>query len=342
MHVATQDRALIPAARAEWAASLHTADVGPGVAQRGPLAVDVAATRAALQAHLDVWDDVVAAEVERARGLGVTGVYGDVPPIAFAVADALGVPSLAVANFSWSWIYEHYAAQDRFFAGACARLRRAEGLASAMALLPGGGGMESFGAPALTAVTRRAPTCSRDAARERVPRPRSGGRPLVVVSFGGFGDALDLSAHVAEHSDWDFLAFAGPADHGVANLTVLPHDHGLPHQDLVYGADVVLAKPGYGTVSECMNGPTPLAYVVPDGSFREHPVLVQVVERWLPCCPLSVDDLVAGRWEPALQAALVAAPAEPPPHNGVPAVVGLARKTLIDSGRAAREKNNRR
>ena len=74
------------------------------------------------------------------------------------------------------------------------------------------------------------------------------------------------------------------------------------------GADCVLAKPGYGTVAECYARPTPLAYVEPSGAFPEHPRLVETIERTLPCARLSLDDFRAGRWGPALEAALAAAP----------------------------------
>ena len=33
---------------------------------------------------------------------------GDIPPLAFAAAHAAGLPSVAVANFTWDWVYEDY------------------------------------------------------------------------------------------------------------------------------------------------------------------------------------------------------------------------------------------
>src|SRR4030095_11054684 len=35
-------------------------------------------------------------------------VVGDIPPLAFAAAHAAGVPSIAIGNFTWDWIYEGY------------------------------------------------------------------------------------------------------------------------------------------------------------------------------------------------------------------------------------------
>jgi hypothetical protein len=328
VHVRTSDRALIPARRAPWVASLDVWDVGPGVAQRGPLDVDVPATRAALEAHLAAWDDTRRACQEDARALGVRAVFADAPPLAFDVARALGVPSVAQANFSWSWIYAHYAAQDPFFAQAAARLRAAEGLATHAIHLPGGGGLDAFGPPAVEAAIRRPPTCARDEARRRL-RALVGAdeRPVALLSFGGYGDALDLSAAARANPDWRFLSFAETPEHP-DNLTVLPHDHDLAHQDLVFGADALIAKPGYGTVSECWTGPTPMAYVRPSGAFREHPELVRAIERWLPSAPLSHDQLLSGAWSAALTAACASAAPEPPPPARLDAVLALVRGLL--------------
>jgi hypothetical protein len=136
LHLRSSDRALRLAERAAAAgervrfASVAEVDVGPGVAQRGPLAVDVPATRAALQQHLDRWEQTVADEAAFARAIGARLVYADVPPIAFAAAARAKLPSVALANFSWSWIYDGYADQDGWFAEAAARLRAAEAQAT--------------------------------------------------------------------------------------------------------------------------------------------------------------------------------------------------------------------
>jgi hypothetical protein len=329
VHVRTSARALGQARRADWAASVTDVDVGPGVVQQGPLAVDVPATRHELAAHLERWPALVAAEAQAARQLGARLVYGDVPPLAFAAAAEAGVPSLGLANFTWSWTYEHYAGQDPFFGDAAARLARAEGLATHAVYLPGGGGLEALGPPALEAAIRRRPTCSPSAARGRL-RELMGDpeRPLVLLSFGGYGHALDLSDAARRNPDYAFLAFSEPSAPPPENLTILPHDHGLPHQDLVLGAHALIAKPGYGTISECLTRPTPFAYVIPGDGFREHRHLETIVRRWLPHARLTPEQLVEGRWGPALERALAATPAEAAPPSGVDDVVTLARSLL--------------
>jgi hypothetical protein len=64
------------------------------------------------------------------------------------------------------------------------------------------------------------------------------------------------------------------------------------------------------------------------GTFREHGPLASAIRRWLPSAELDPDELVAGRWGPALERALRARPAEPPPPNGLPEAVALVKAAL--------------
>lgn len=329
VHVRTGGRALPWALRASWAASVEEVDVGPGAVQDGPLAVDVPATRAALGAHLARWPALVRGEVQRGRALGARLVVADVPPLAFEVARRLELPAVAVANFTWSWAYAHYAAQDPWFEVASARLRVAEGLATHVVALPGGGGLDALGPPRPLLALRRPPTRSYLEARRALPRPRPDDpRPVVLISFGGYGDALDLSAVARDNPAYAFVSFAPPRGAAPENLVVLPHDHDLPHQDLVLAADALVGKPGYGTISECLTRPTPFVAVRAGDGFREHARLRAFAARHLPWAELTKDELLTGRWAGALEAAHEARPAEAPPPDGLPEARAVLRAAL--------------
>ena len=59
------------------------------------------------------FDRRVAIEAELVRGVRADLVVGDIPPFACTAAERAGVPSLAIANFTWDWIYSIYSAFDR-------------------------------------------------------------------------------------------------------------------------------------------------------------------------------------------------------------------------------------
>jgi UDP-N-acetylglucosamine:LPS N-acetylglucosamine transferase len=83
------------------------------------------------------------------------------------------------------------------------------------------------------------------------------------------------------------------------------------YEDLVAASDVVVTKPGYGIIAECIASATPMLYTS-RGHFREYELLVREMPKYLRCQFISQPDLFAGRWRSALEA-LVAQPA--PKHE---------------------------
>ena len=350
IHLRTSGRALALGRAASWPATVTEVDVGPGVAQRGPLRVDLPATRTALAEHLTAWPRRVEEEAAAIRASGASLVFADVPPIAFAAAARAGVPSVGLGNFSWSWIYDGYAASDPWFAGAARALAEAEAQATRFLALAMGGGLEVFPRRWELPPVARRPTRGRAEARRMLPFAcdAKGGdpRPIVLVSFGGFGGDLDLAA-AGRQDDLRLLVVAAaipersPPSESVSNnlRSVLPTDE-LPHQDLVLAADCVIGKPGYGTVAECLAAGTPMVWV-PRGEFREQPSLVAAIERFLPHAALSIEDLEKGRWSPAVREALASTPAERlPPSDGAADAAALVLEWL-DGSRAAPHEDQR-
>jgi L-arabinokinase len=91
------------------------------------------------------------------------------------------------------------------------------------------------------------------------------------------------------------------------HLTVLAPGLELPapvsYEDLVAAADVVISKPGYGIVSECVANGTALLYTS-RGRFLEYDVFTAEMPRVLRCRYLPQTDLLAGRWGDAVRALL--------------------------------------
>ena len=137
---------------------------------------------------------------------------------------------------------------------------------------------------------------TRDAAgtRERLGIP--GDRPFVLASFS----AADLALPYQEIADAQHLTVLAPLREPPAGLT---------YPDLVAAADVVLSKPGYGIISECVANGTPLLYTS-RGRFAEYDVFVAEMPRVLRCRHLDRADFLAGRWREAVDA-LLAQPSPP-------------------------------
>ena len=85
-------------------------ETDPGVAQIDSLRPDeqITARRAtAFYRDLDRRAALEAAELQR---VDARLVVGDIPPLAFAAAARARVPSVALGNFTWDWIYADYPA----------------------------------------------------------------------------------------------------------------------------------------------------------------------------------------------------------------------------------------
>lgn len=303
-------------------AALEAVACDTGAVQRGSLDVDVEDTiRQAAAFHASP-ERRIDDEARRLEAVGAELVIADVPPLALAAAQRAGIPAIALSNFTWDWIYEGYAGAAAFADAPWLidRLRGWYAEATEAWRLPLAGGFESIATvedwPFIARHARHTP----EAVRARLGLPL--GEPLILVSFGGFGAsgfdvaqasaALRGRARVLLTSSDDRLA---AADNVLRVDEATLYDSGLRYEDLVSAVDIVLSKPGYGIVSECVANRTRLLYTS-RGRFREYEVFVEQMPRHLPCAFIEQSDLVAGRWAAAVDRLLTLPDVPAAPTDG--------------------------
>jgi hypothetical protein len=266
------------------------------------------------------------ARVERERqvltSLGARLVVGDVPPLAFAAAHAAEVPAIAIANFTWDWIYEDYEPARFGFPDLVARIRGACAHAGLFLRLPMWGGFDMAPAEA----TRDLPLVARRSARDPVETRKALGLPrdrkLVLLSFGGHG-LKGLSPAAFDGVGDDFVAvLTGHLEMSAAarqsRRSVVEfdeqalYDGGWRYEDLVAAVDVVATKPGYGIIAECAAHQTAILYTS-RGHFVEYDVLVREMPRYVPSQFIPQEALFSGNWRPYLEQLLARVP--PPPAD---------------------------
>ncbi len=284
------------------AVHLSEASLDVGVLQAHSLTLDPDATWRAMGAILDRAEDLVAAEAGFLRALGARVVVGDIPPPAFEAARRAGVPGLAIANFSWDWIYRAYLPAEPRFGPLIDAMSSLYAAATLCLRLPFHGDLSVF--PAF----RDIPLIARRSVRGRAGARRDlgiGDGPLALLSFGGFGLApLPVAAIARAYPAWTFLVPWIPGERGPANLRVLD-GRTIRHEDLVAAADVVVTKPGYGIVAECLAGGARVLYTS-RGDFPEYPILEAALRRHAQARFVAPEDLLAGRIGEALDAVLEA------------------------------------
>jgi L-arabinokinase len=281
------------------------ADVG--MTQTDSLTIDVGDT--ALQAARFYRDFDRRADAEAAwlRSAHVELVLGDIPPLAHAAGARAGLPSLAIGNFTWDWIYEGYPTFEQSAPGVVQTIRDAYRQCTRALRLPMHGGFVSMRDVVDIPMIGRRSTIDRRTTRRALEMPDD--RLFVLVSFSGRGLDLPLE-RIARNEELTILS--PPA--------ALPQP--LEYQDLVAAADLVISKPGYGIVSECVANRTPLLYTA-RGQFVEYDVFVAEMPRVLRCRFIPQDDLRSGRWRPHIEALL----AQDPPSE----------RTRVDGAEVAAE-----
>ncbi len=282
-----------------------------GAIQPDSLSIDAAAT---LRAATDLWaraPEIVAAERAALAPHAPSMILADIPALALDVAAALGIPGIALANFSWDWIYADYVGEHPAFGPIVDDLRASYGRTTLLLRLPLHGDLTAFPRIRDIPFVARRATLERADVRSRLGLPATA--PLVLLSFGGMGARLPAAPSAPR--DAVFLTsrplFPGVTtpwcrEIGLERLRAA----GVRYEDLVAAVDVVVTKPGYGIVAECIANGTPIVYT-PRGRFAEYDCLLRGIQTHLPHALLSTDDLHAGRWKDPLAVTLGAARALP-------------------------------
>jgi L-arabinokinase len=298
-----------------------------GLAQRGALEIDEPGTARAWQAFASGWERLVSEEAEWLRASGARVVLADIPPAACVAAARAGLPAVALANFSWDWIYRHYAGREPVLGQAAEACRAAYAGTDLLLRLPFAGDLSAFPRVLDVGLVARRPRLTRREARARLGWDD---RPSVLLSFGGLGLPGFDAACLAPLGAYRFVLperLAGAPGNVEAAEEARLTSAGLGFADLVAAVDVVVSKPGYGIVTDCIGAGTRLVYT-PRGDFPEYEVLTAGMPRYLPC--VAVGNAALRRGE--LQAALADCLAQPFPPQ--PDLGGAARaaERLLQQG----------
>lgn len=274
-----------------------------GVAQRDGLDMDLDETLRRWTAFDRHFDERVSAEAALLREYGAHVLLGDMPPLAFAAAAEAAIPSAAMTNFGWDWIYAAWPGFER----AVERVRNSYARAAVLLRLP----LHSTEADAFPAFRRieDVPLVARQARFPRQQVRAEHGIPVqarvVLLSFGGF-DAARLD--VAALGTWDQYLFLLTPSADIDTARLPPNVRLLPAQQphypsLLRACDAVVTKPGYGIVSDCLANRVPVLYT-DRGPFREYDVLAAALERLGPARYLPQPQVRAGHLGPGLDALL--------------------------------------
>jgi hypothetical protein len=287
-------------------------DTDTGVVQVDSLHVDAPASIAQAWAFHRRLDEHAATESALLAQHDARLVVGDVPALACAAARRAGIPAVIVSNFTWDWIYAHYARWLRDAPALVPTVRDAYRTADTALRLPMAGGFEPF--DTVVDVPLVARHARRSAAETGQLLDLPSDRPVALLSFGRYGLGTIDWAAVGRDPDLTVIVTHDPVDSEQRVPSAVARNvfhldmpalarRGIRYEDVVAAADVVFTKPGYGIIAECAANDTALVYTS-RGDFAEYAVLVAAMPTLLRCAYLEQDDLYAGRWMPAVRRVL--------------------------------------
>ncbi|MDQ6966987.1 MAG: hypothetical protein Q9M23_08695, partial [Mariprofundaceae bacterium] len=243
-------------------------------------------------------------------------ILSDISPLAFPVARALGIPSIAIASLDWHDVYRDFLAADDL---VLTTLEQAHAACDLLIQPPLSMPMQSF------PNHKKVDLIVDD--EHPLPLTNRQAHPIALIMFGGAGDPPFNLNTLGQMSDWQFLTLNPVPPDAPTNVRQAAIDSGGT-VSLMTGCDIVITKPGYGTLAECWLTKTPIAYL-PRESFAEYPFLNDWLQSSAPAARMALQDFISGNWLPAMQQALACPRSYPPiPASGAAQAAKLIAQAL--------------
>ena len=269
----------------------HKEVVDIGVVQKDALHLD---KRRTLETFSQFWDSrekLIYAEVKDLSVKNIDLVISDIAPVAFLIAKKLNVPSIAISNFTWSYIYKDYVKKHVEYSFLINEINSAYSNASFALRYPFHGDFSCFKVVYDIGLVGR--KSEKDKNEILNALGINSDKKIILIAFGGFDVDSDFIKKMNLSSDYYIIdaQTSKRISQNAGNLT-------LP--DLVSIASAVVTKPGYGIVSECILAKTPMLYTS-RGHFAEYGKLVRGMKKYIPVCFIPQKVLFAGNIKPYLQ-----------------------------------------
>ena len=278
-----------------WCLQAVKQDVG--CVQHGPLDIDVAATWDAHEEFHRAWQARLEAEISEMRAVRPAVILADTPYLAVSAGSEAGIPTVVTANFAWHEILaslEHAADQHGTLLQS---IRDAYGKATmGLRIAPG---LSLAGIPDVVDIGPIAELAASEREHLRSHLGILASERLVLVGFGGIPLSTLPWEHMERMRGYRFLidGLPPPDCSRVHSLSTLPWSF----KTTLASVDVVMTKPGYGTILEAVALGLPVVYVR-RYNFGDVAPLVEFLNAYGQGRELSREDFVSGHWREALEA----------------------------------------
>ena len=314
-----QNRLQVP-----WEISVCEQDIG--CVQQGPLHIDVEGTWAAYNRFHTNWTDRLSQEADAIQRHSPNVLLSDISYLAIEAGARANIPVVGLSSLCWDQVLIHFEDETPSASSpVIEKIRHAYSFANLMIRVA-----PSIAMPAFRRTVEVGPIAARLTPDHHGVRQAVGASPderIVVIAFGGI-PLTSLPWHQIEAMNGYRFIVPGPVPPHIKR--VLSSDT-LPFsfQTIMTSCDMLLTKPGYGTIVEAVASETRVVYVR-RYNFVDEDSLVSYLSRYGRGLELSVEDFLNGRWQTTMDAAMVtpAPEASPPPATGAAEAADILKTYL--------------
>ncbi|HYK89173.1 MAG TPA: hypothetical protein VE398_10405 [Acidobacteriota bacterium] len=267
-----------------------------GMVQLDSIRVDVRETLVKVLRLYDRRNELVKQETEFLRSNAVGLVVVDIPGMPLESAEILGIPGIAVGNFSWDWIYSAFIPGDPRWSAVVRYFKEAYSRSNLLLRLPFSAEMGAF--PHIEDIPLVAsPGRSR---RQEIAALTGAdpGKKWILLSFTSLDWDEAAIDKVERLNQYEFFTVL-PLEWRRSHIRSVDRDR-VRFPDIVASMDGVITKPGFGILSDCLVNGKPVIYV-DRSDFSEYEVLEAAIRKYFKHCHIPVRKLYQGDVEEAIE-----------------------------------------
>jgi hypothetical protein len=296
-----QDRVHIP-----WDISACEQDIG--CVQQGPLHIDTEGTWDAYDRFHTSWMERISQEAGAIERHSPDLILSDISYLAIEAGARANIPVVGLSSLCWDQALIHLQQETPTrTATIIQQIEHSYSLADLMIRVA-----PSIPMPAFRRTIDVGPIGARVEPNHQGIRHALGASPderIVGIAFGGIPFISLPWDRIEAMTGYRFIV-SGPVPpqvHRVVSSDMLP----FHFQTIMASCDILITKPGYGTIVEAVASGTRVIYVR-RYNFVDEDSLVRYLLRYGRGLELSVEDFLSGRWEQTMQA-IMAIPASQTP-----------------------------
>ena len=234
------------------------------------------------------WDEKVAREAETLQQIAPDLLLANVPYLPLAGAKRANIPAVGLCSLNWADILEGYVGSDEKMAPVLAQMRRAYQEANAFVACEPCMPMPDLQNKILVGPIARIGTSRRAEILQQFDLPQHA--KLILVAPGGLPMELPVDHWpVRENIYWLVQSNWQVSGPHIISLNQLS----FTFIDVLASADLLVGKPGYGSVSEAVCNGIPFLYLK-RGDWPEEPYLLEWLHQQGVGCSVERAAFYAG------------------------------------------------